>query len=60
MPVPYPAPMTLPRWTSVEAAYHLGKAYAAEQSEPDRDTDPVTLEELAHALNVDQAYPEAS
>lgn len=43
--------MPLPRWTPIEAAYHLGEAYAAQHGEVDRDTDPVTLEELARAPN---------
>ena len=52
--------MTPPRWTPVEAAYHLGEAFAAQHGEDDRDTDPVTLEDLARALDADPEYLEAS
>ena len=49
-----------PRWSSSNHAYHLGEAYAASQGEDDRNTDPVTFEEVARELDADPELLEAA
>ncbi len=47
-----------PKWTAIEAAYHLGEAYAAEQGE-DADYSPYETELIARAMDADPKYLEA-
>lgn len=47
-----------PKWTAIEAAYHLGEAYAAEQGE-DADYSPYEVELIARAMDADPDYLDA-
>ncbi|MGY2892458.1 hypothetical protein [Deinococcus sp. UYEF24] len=44
-----------PKWTAIEAAYHLGEAYAAEQG-IDADYSPYEVELIARAMDADPEY----
>ena len=46
-----------PKWTPIEAAYHLGEAYAAEQGE-NADYSPYEVELIARAMDADPEYLE--
>lgn len=46
-----------PKWTAIEAAYHLGEAYAAEQG-IDADYSPYEVELIARAMDADPDYLE--
>lgn len=39
-----------PKWTAIEAAYHLGEAYAESQGKAGRDINMVILEGVAREL----------
>lgn len=41
-----------PKWTAIEAAYHLGEAYAAEQGK-DADYSPYAVELIPRAMDAD-------
>ena len=47
-----------PKWTAIEAAYHLGEAYAAEQGEEDADYSPYEVELIARAMDADPEFLE--
>ncbi|MGY2897310.1 hypothetical protein [Deinococcus sp. UYEF24] len=46
-----------PKWTAIEAAYHLGEAYAAERG-IDADYSPYEVELIARAMDADPEYLE--
>ncbi|MGY2897125.1 hypothetical protein [Deinococcus sp. UYEF24] len=46
-----------PKWTPIEASYHLGEAYAAEQG-IDVDYSPYEVKLIARAMDADPEYLE--
>lgn len=44
-----------PKWTAIEAAYHLGEAWVAQQGE-DADHSPVETQAIARVMDADPEY----